>query len=114
VARCDFIGYATFMHVLVLYLSAMPSFCPALLSEYSLSVFLLAFLPAVSVPPLMLRPKKHHLDLEVCIFIASLHLWLLFLIVASIMVLKDHNTRGTRQGNIKHVSRIRTIAPSVL
>jgi hypothetical protein len=32
-------------------------------------------------------------------------------IVASITVLKDHNTRGTRQGDIKHVPRIRAIAP---
>jgi hypothetical protein len=30
-------------------------------------------------------------------------------IVASIMVRIDRNTRGTRQGNIKHVSRIRPI-----
>jgi hypothetical protein len=30
-------------------------------------------------------------------------------IVAAIMVLIDHNTRGTRQGNIKHVPKIRPI-----
>jgi hypothetical protein len=61
------------------------------------------------------RFKEHHLDLEVCIFIASLNVWLVFhfcfFIVASIMVLKDGNTRGTRQGIIKHVSRIRPIDP---
>jgi hypothetical protein len=27
------------------------------------------------------------------------------------MVLKDHNTRGARHGNIKHVPRIRPIVP---
>jgi hypothetical protein len=27
------------------------------------------------------------------------------------MVLKDHNTKGTRQGKIKHVPRIRPIVP---
>jgi hypothetical protein len=31
-------------------------------------------------------------------------------VVASMMILMDHNTRGTRQDNIKHVPKIRTIA----
>jgi hypothetical protein len=33
-----------------------------------------------------------------------------FSIAASVMVLMDSNTRGTRQGNIKHAPKIRTIA----
>jgi hypothetical protein len=31
-------------------------------------------------------------------------------IVVSIMVLMDHNTKGTRQGNIKHAPKARQIA----
>jgi hypothetical protein len=34
-----------------------------------------------------------------------------FSIVASIMVLTDHNTKGTRQGNIKHVPKTRAHCP---
>jgi hypothetical protein len=33
-----------------------------------------------------------------------------FSIVASIMVLMNHNIKGTRQGDIKHASKIRPIA----
>jgi hypothetical protein len=32
-------------------------------------------------------------------------------IVASIVVLMDHNTKGTRQGNIKHAPKTRPITP---
>jgi hypothetical protein len=32
-----------------------------------------------------------------------------FSVVASIMVLMDHNTKGTRQGNIKHAPKTRPI-----
>jgi uncharacterized membrane protein len=61
-----------------------------------------------SEPP---RVKDHHLDLQVCIFIASLHVWLFsFFIVGSIMVLINCNTRRTRHGNIKYVPRIRTFS----
>jgi hypothetical protein len=66
------------------YLSALPSLPPASLSEHSLSVSLLALFPATSFPLLILCPprvKDHHLDLGVCIFIASLHVrpfWVCF------------------------------------
>jgi hypothetical protein len=55
-AACDFIGYfipsvfVTFMfQFFKFYLSAMPSLPPVTLSEHSLSVFFLDFLPATSM-----------------------------------------------------------------
>jgi hypothetical protein len=87
---------------------------PASLSEHSLSVSLLVLLPATSFPLWCSDPprvKEHHLDLGVCIFITSLHAWPFFFIVASIMVLIDRSIRGTRQGNIRYVPRIKHIVP---
>jgi hypothetical protein len=65
-----------------------------------------------SDPP---RFKEHHLDLEVCIFIASLHVWLVFFVFVFYSDLYNGperlQYRGTRQCIMKHVSRIRPIAP---
>jgi hypothetical protein len=61
------------------YLSAVPSLPPASLSEHRLSVSFLVLLPAISFPLWGLDPprvKEHHLELGVCISIASLHVWL--------------------------------------
>jgi hypothetical protein len=74
-------GYVTFFmfQFFKFYLSAMPSLPPASLSEHSLSVSFLVLLPAASFLPLRLgspRVKEHHLELGVCISIASLHVWL--------------------------------------
>jgi hypothetical protein len=62
-------------------LSALPSLPPASLSEHSLSVSLLALLPATLLPLWCSDPprvKEHHPDLGVCISVASLHGWLFF------------------------------------
>jgi hypothetical protein len=67
-----------------------------------------------SDPP---RVKEHRLDLGVCIFMTSLHVWPAFclfvclFIVVAIMILIDHNTSATRQGDINHALRTRPITP---
>jgi hypothetical protein len=74
--------YVTFMfQFFKFYLFALPSLPPVLWSEHSLFLFcpppptFLLYLSPLwcSDPP---RVKEHHLDLEVCIFVASLHVWL--------------------------------------
>jgi hypothetical protein len=109
--------YVTFfmLQFFTFYLSAMPSFPPATLSEHKLVCFFSGPLSCYifplwcSDPP---RVKEHHLDLGVCIFIASLHGRLFFYILATIMALMDHNTKGTKQGNIKHAPKTRPITPA--
>jgi hypothetical protein len=61
-----------------------------------------------SDPP---RVKEHHLDLGVCIFYSIItRVAVLFSIVASVMVLMNHNTKGTRQGNIKYALKTKHTA----
>jgi hypothetical protein len=76
--------YVTFMfQFFKFYLFALPSLHPVS-SEHSLSVSLLDILLATSFPTLILIPtrvKEHHLDLEVCIFVASLNVQLFYVFI---------------------------------
>jgi hypothetical protein len=54
--------------------------------------------------------KEHHLDLGVYIFTNITCMAIFLFIMAFVIVLINHSTRGKRQGNIKHAPRIMPIA----
>jgi hypothetical protein len=81
--------------------STLPSLSPASLSEHSLFFFwsssLLQYSPLGCSDPRGV--KEHHLDLGVCIFIASLHIWLFFNFYFSYNDLRNSPDRPQYQGN---------------
>jgi protein-S-isoprenylcysteine O-methyltransferase Ste14 len=79
----------------------------------NLSVSFLVLLPVTLFPPLMPRPTQGQRASSWFrgLYFYSIITWAaVFLsLVASIMILMVHNTKGTKQGNIKHAPKTRPI-----